>query len=214
MSSHKKLHKRAPRRPLGISVVVPCAHSHVQHLPGLVAALHAQTRKPEQIVVAISGCAASALPHLDAEVIHSPDRQTAGRNRNRGSSISRGDVIIYQDADDLPHPQRVEIIAGLFETYQIDHLMHFYDRSAEQVHELSFKKAAKRTAYRKKPGVGGVTNGNPAIARSLFERVQWPERPGAGEDTEFNAAAYACTKLTAVTKLSLLTYRQHLSSFQ
>ena len=213
MSSHKKLHKRDLHRPLGISVVVPCAHSHVQHLPDLVAAFQAQTRKPDQIVVAISGCAASALPRLDAEVIHSPDRQTAGRNRNRGSSASRGDVIIYQDADDLPHPQRVEIIAGLFETYQIDHLMHFYDRSAEQAHELSFKKASKRTSYRKKAS-GGVTNGNPAIARSLFELVQWPERPGVGEDTAFNAAVYTCTKLTAVMELSLLTYRQHLSSFQ
>ena len=214
MSSHKKLHKRDLHRPLGISVVVPCAHSHVQHLPGLVAALHAQTRKPDQIVVVISGCLLSALPHLDAEVVHSPDRQTAGRNRNRGSSASRGDVIIYQDADDLPHPQRVEIIAGLFEKYQIEHLMHFYDRSAEQAHELALKKAAKRTTYRKKARVGGVTNGNPAIARSLFERVQWPERPVVGEDTEFNAAAYTCTKLTAVMELSLLTYRQHLSSFQ
>ena len=214
MSSHKKLDKRDHRPPLSVSVVVPCAHAHVQHLVGLVGVLQAQTRKPDQIVFAISGCLASALPRLEAEIIHSPERQTAGSNRNRGSAAARGDVVIYQDADDLPHPQRVEIIAALFEKYQIDHLMHRYTRSEARPEEFSVKEASKRTTYRPTLGTSAVTNGNPAVARSLLGAVRWPEYANIGEDLEFNARAYVYTKRTAVVELPLLMYRQDLSSFR
>jgi hypothetical protein len=37
-----------------------------------------------------------------------------------------GDIILYQDADDLPHPQRVEIVKQYFETHDIVHLTHSY----------------------------------------------------------------------------------------
>src|SRR5574342_668927 len=142
--SGNKLDKRekAKRSARTVSVVVPCAHSHVAHLAQLVAALHAQTPKPDQIVVAVSGCEASVLPPLDAQVLHVPDRRTAGANRNRGTAATNGDIVVYQDADDLPHPQRLEIIAELFAKYQIDHLMHlFYHHEAPRSEVLAIKDA-------------------------------------------------------------------------
>jgi glycosyltransferase involved in cell wall biosynthesis len=152
-------------------------------------------------------------PLFGVEVTHSVPPCTAGANRNRGSAIARGDVLIYQDADDLPHPQRVEIIAGLFEKYRIDHLMHYYYRQVPEQEAFSLKEAAKNSRYREKPTAGGITNGNPAIARSVLGLVQWPEYGQVGEDVEFNAKVYAITKWTAVTELPLLTYRHNLSSF-
>ena len=208
----KKLEKRDHKAPLSVSVVVPCAHSHVGHLEELLSKLLAQSRKPDQIIFATSGCKLSELPKLDADFAHSEERCSAGTNRNRGSDVARGSVVIYQDADDVPHPQRVEIVAGLFEKYKIDHLMHFYDRGETPTNELSLKKAVKNTSYRSRP-VGGVTHGNPAVSRALFGSVRWPEYAQIGEDVEYNAKVYAHTKRTAVTELPLLTYRQHLSSF-
>ena len=208
----KKLDKRKHKTTLGISVVVPCAQSHVPHLAGLLQALHAQSRKPDQIVFATSGCKVTDLPQLDAQFVHSTERRTAGANRNRGADAALGEVVIYQDADDVPHPQRVEIVAALFEKYEIDHLMHFYDRGAAPLQELTLKKAAKYTGYHKRL-VGGVTHGNPAVARALVGAVRWPEYPQIGEDLEYNTRVYEHTKRTAVTELPLLTYRQYLSSF-
>lgn len=208
-----KLEKRDDRPAFTVSVVVPCAHVHVQHLSGLLAALQAQTRRPDQIIFAVSGGQAAELPTLDAEVIHSPQKHTAGSNRNRGGVAARGDVVVYQDADDLPHPQRIEIVAALFEKYQIDHLMHFYNRSAERPEEFALKKALKRAKYRTSSTVGGVTNGNPAVARALLNVIRWPEHPNIGEDLEFNAEVLKHTKRTAVIDLPLLTYRQNFSSF-
>ena len=168
MSDKNKLDKRALRPARTVSVVVPCAGLHVAHLAGLVASLRSQTRAPEQIVVAVSGCEISALPVLDALVLHRPDRQTAGANRNHGSAAATGDVLIYQDADDIPHPQRVEIIAGLFEKYEIEHLMHFFYYYIARNESFSVREAAKRSRYRTTTIAAGITNGNPAIARSLW----------------------------------------------
>jgi len=213
----KKLDRHNDRRTLSTTVVVPCAPKHVTHLSGLLAALRAQTRVPDQIIFAVSGCEAADLPQLDAEVVHSTERQTAGTNRNRGSAIARGDIVIYQDADDLPHPQRVAIIAGLFEKYRIDHLLHFYYhlKAPDQTEAFSVKEAAKRASYHKTlPAASGVANGNPAITRSMLRDVSWPEYARIGEDLEFNANVYTQTKRTAVTELPLLTYRQNFSSFR
>lgn len=210
----EKLQKLDDRPRRSVTVVVPCSHKHVQYLSGLVTAYHAQTRKPDQIVISVSGCAASSLPRLDADVVHSADRQTAGCNRNRALDVSRGDILLYQDADDLPHPQRVEIIAGLFEKYRIDHLMHAFDRSgASFSEELTLKKAAKHTTYRMDSRLGGVVHGNSAVARSVFSAVRWPEYAEVGEDLEFNALVYKHTRWTAVLGLPLYAYRQHLSAF-
>lgn len=35
-------------------------------------------------------------------------------------------MFIYQDADDIPHPQRIEIIKRFFENHDIVHLNHFW----------------------------------------------------------------------------------------
>lgn len=210
----EKLRKRDDRPRRSVTVVVPCSHKHLKYLGGLVAAYQTQTRKPDQIVVVVSGCAASALPRVAAEVLHSSTPQTAGFNRNRGSDAARGDVILYQDADDLPHPQRVEIIAGLFEKYQIDHLMHTFDRSGTSfTEELTLKRAAKATTYRKDSRVGGLVHGNSAVARAVFTKIRWPEFSRIGEDLEFNRLVYQHTRWTAVLSLPVYYYRQHLSSF-
>ena len=219
----KKLRLRGPRH-LRTSVLVPCAGNHVARLPELFAALHTQTRKPDEIVVAVSDCALSDVPPCDAKVLHSREPLSAGANRNRATAVAGGDVLIYQDADDLPHAQRVEIIAGLFEAYEIDHLMHFFYYMNPEPSTFSVKKAADRSKYRTslmpcdvsyRTGlVEYVTNGNVAIARSVAKAVGWPEYRRVGEDQEFNQAVYARTKRTAVTPLPLITYRHNYSTFR
>lgn len=212
------------RSQLRTSVLIPCAGKHVSLLPDLVAVLRSQTRIPDEIVIAASGCPLSSLPSVDAQVIHSPERITAGANRNRAAALASGDVFVYQDADDLPHPQRVEIVAGLFEMYEIEHLLHFFYYLKAEDSRFSLDDAAARSRYHAElmrepanynPGlVEYVANGNPAVTRAVARAVQWPEYPGVGEDQAFNRAVYARTKRTAVTGLPLLTYRHDLSSFR
>ena len=216
-------------RQLRISVLVPCAGQHVMRLPELLDALRAQTRKPDEIIIAVSGCALTDVPDVnvpdvEAKVVHSVEQLSSGANRNRATACATGDVLIYQDADDLPHPQRVEIIAGLFEAYAIDHLMHsYYYLKEDEPERFSVEQAGADSTYRSKfmvevrcrsGRVGYVTNGNVAIARTTAQLAQWPDQASAGEDQDFNRAIYTLTKRTALTSLPLITYRHNFSTYR
>ena len=231
MIRHYRLVRTVPR-PLTISVIVPCAAAHLSNLMGVISNLRAQTRKPDEVVIAVSGCARSKISALentakhslgcDVVVVHDPAQAWAGANRNRAAAAAKGDVLICQDADDLSHPQRVEIIASLFEHYAIDHLMHFFsyltvDRSVFSIPDAvrvssycdDFTKFMK-AEYRPGP-VRHVHNGNCAVMRQLARAVKWPDLR-RGQDVAFSRLIYARTKNTVVTSLPLLTYRQNLST--
>lgn len=201
---------------LRVSVIVPCCSRHVRLLPELLDSLSRQTRKPDEIILAVSGITHSALPSLDAaQVICDPVARSSGWNRNRGSEAAVGEVFIYQDADDVPHPQRVQLIAHLFETYEVEHLMHGYLYRTGDMAPLSIDEAATNSVYSAEPDASTcVTNGNVSITRSVFDVVKWPERLGTGEDQEFNREIYRFFKRTVTTRLQLLLYRHDLSSFR
>lgn len=197
-----------------VSVIVPCSHKHVRFLPELIKHFGAQTRKADEIVVSVSGCDAPAAL-AGVRILHSPAPQTCGQNRNRASEAAVGDVLIYQDADDLPHPQRIAIIAGLFEAYEIEHLMHQFFYKKSEPRTFTFEEAVACSAYRAAHNaVSGVTNGNVSITRAVFQTIQWPSSFGTGTDQDFNRSVYARFARTVVTPLPLLTYRHQLSSFR
>jgi glycosyltransferase involved in cell wall biosynthesis len=204
-------------------------------LPALLEhCLQQQSRQPDEIVVALSGCAAPGTIPDRVRLVHSEAPLTAGQNRNRAADAASGDLLIYQDADDIPHPQRTEIIAGLFEAYEIEHLMHGYvyaqgtrwsigypgsgSKKSDGPIELppsSIEAAAARSAYRSEPASSTrVTNGEIAFVRAVLGVARWPERAGTGTDTEFNRLVYARFKRTVTTDLPLVIYRHHLSSFR
>lgn len=223
---------RPQQQRLRVSVVVPCSHKHAHLLTDLCQELYRQSRSPDEIVVASSGPAVPQLPS-EVRVLHSAAPCTTGRNRNRGFDAIVGDLVVFQDADDLPHPQRVEIVAGLFEGYEIEHLMHGYVYTrgkgwsvgfpnASNQRELpielppsSVAEAAKKSHYRtERAHSTQVSNGEVAVLRSVYAAVRWPERPGIGTDQEFNQLVYQRFKRTVTTPLALVVYRHDLSSFR
>jgi len=226
-----KLVERVQPKRLRASVVVPCAHQHSVRLAELLDHLNKQTRKPDEILVALSGCEAPALPS-HVRLLHSAAPCTAGKNRNRASEAATGDVLIYQDADDLPHPQRIEIVLALFERYEIEHLMHGYIYTMGETWSIghpgkpsdhrplpielppvSIKEATEKSSYRSEPlHTTIVTSGEVCVMRSTWEKVRWPERRMAGEDYEFNQAIFKMFKRTVTTNVPLVVYRHHYSA--
>lgn len=204
---------------LTVSVVVPCAARHVPLLPTLVQKLAEQTSRPDQVVVAISGVSRSPVLPLPTAICI-PDRvaRNAAQNRNRATPHVTSDVVLYQDADDVPHPQRVELVRALFERFEIKHLMHAFATASniawsDQRYNFAYASQllTRKRAYNYEPG---LTNGNPAVATSLLRLgARWPEHLRVGEDVAFNI--HACTLSdgkNASLQLPLLLYRQHLSA--
>ena len=106
------------------SVIIPCFYGHFQHLDELMNALCNQTVLPDEIVISLS-----EIDKLDpilvenfenkqypfpVKLIKHQERLWAGPNRNSACQHASGDIFICQDADDLPHPQRIEIIKYFF----------------------------------------------------------------------------------------------------
>jgi hypothetical protein len=46
-----------------------------------------------------------------------------GGNRNRAGLIAKGDIICHQCADDLPFPERIDVIKHFFRHYDIEFLV-------------------------------------------------------------------------------------------
>lgn len=223
---------REHKRRLRVAVAVPCSHKHAGHLAELCQELGQQSRKPDEVVIALSGCEAPKLPP-NVRVVHSGSPCTTGKNRNRAVDASTADVIIFQDADDLIHPQRVEIVAALFEGYEVEHLMHGYVYTKGTRWSVGFpnasnqkdlpivlppyklKDAIEKSRYGTQPAHSSqVTNGHACLLRSVYGTVRWSERGGTGTDVEFNRLVYGKFKRTVTTPLPLVVYRHNLSSFR
>ena len=197
-------------------MVVPCAPRHVALLEPLMALLDRQTSRPDEIVVA------GAIPRLSARsfpirVAPTEPRANAARNRNAATARATGDVVLYQDADDVPHPQRVEIVRRLFERFDVDHLMHAFVHATHPTASWTASRydvgAIHRLArYHRYAFEVGLTNGNPAVRRTITSTVRWPEDKRIGEDIAFNIAACARSRSSVVLRAPLLLYRQHLSA--
>ena len=211
---------RPQRLQLRTSVLVPCVAKHTGLIPELLAHLAAQSTKPDEVVIAVSGCRTpddvrnyAVLQPFPVRIDDRHVTANASVNRNRASDLATGDVFIYQDADDLPHPQRVEILKQLFEEYDVDHVMHAFTHGGwmqGNYHIPSILHTARyETAYRFH---SGITNGNPATSRAVHGSVWWDHGRNVGEDVFFNQSVYArFPGRKAVLDLPLLLYRQHLS---
>ena len=59
------------------------------------------------------------------KIIRNYSSLTEGQNRQKGSGYSSCDLILYTDADDLMHPQKIEIIDYFFKKFpNIVHINH------------------------------------------------------------------------------------------
>jgi hypothetical protein len=218
--SADSIRKRKSTTSYTASIIVPCHHSHAKHLKRLCESYSEQTCLPEEIVISLSGYKKTNQEYIDqvqntqwpfpVRFVFSEDEKTEGQNRNLAAKSASGDILIGQDADDLPHCQRVEIIKYFFNSHDIVHLIHcmvgvddhfpFYENFAEiQSHHRSHFGEVFQLNL---PLAGGPV----AIKRSIFPRVKWEEQYGIGIDTRFNTAVYAKYKKTLIISAKIYKY--------
>jgi glycosyltransferase involved in cell wall biosynthesis len=218
--------KREAARTMSVSVIIPCIPKHFCLLAPLLEAYQKQTVPPHEVIISLSQSnkvsleACKALENrgwgFGVKILRHVGKKSAGDNRNTASRCASGQILMYQDADDLPHPQRVEIVKHVFENYPIDHLLHFWVKSREELKPYSAEQVSP-IHYSAYPAYsveeGALHNGNVSVSRELFHRIKWGTTYRGNEDVEFNVNAYRFFKTTAVVSLPLIVYRNELSSF-
>lgn len=212
---------------LKTSIIIPCHPRHACHLCELISLYEEQTVLPDEIVISLS-----ESNQVSEEIIHtiestpwafpvkllkSDKKLYAGQNRNRACDKASGDIFICQDADDLPHSQRVEIIRYFFEIYKPDFIMHEYKPLKideiplyalhEDLSQIKFMRPQSHRQIVRMP----VTNGNIAIAQHVFRKHQWSAEKN-GQDVLYCRELFKLFAKRYILQTPLLIYRTYLTS--
>jgi glycosyltransferase involved in cell wall biosynthesis len=223
--------QRAEPKSMTTSVLIPCTAFHFPWLKSLLESYARQTCLPDEICVSLSECK-SLNPeeikqlekgnwpfrlHLFCHV----ENRTAGENRNWARALSKGDLLICQDADDLPHPQRVEIVKYIFEHFEVDHLIHSWAQGGaftpcdkEMIPLFLSTPLQIFEGFREGDRLIPLHNGNICLSRELAQKVRWDCIPDGQEDVRFNQKAYQITEQTFLTPLGLIHYVEGHSYFR
>ena len=125
------------------SVVIPSTDKHFKYLDKVLLSYADQTMKPEEIVVSIANGHLVNKEEIreikdkyswyfeNIEIILHDRVVPEGPNRGEGTKVASNELIIYNDSDDLAHPQRVKIVDTIFNKYDINHLNHSYSFEEE-----------------------------------------------------------------------------------
>ncbi len=191
---------------LTTSVVIPCVPKHLPYVYKLLLHYKDQTLRPYEIIIALSE--KKETDKQLRKIIEKKEwpfkvvikatskKQRAGENRNRGARAARGDIIIFQEADDIPHPQLIEIVTHLFTNHKIVHLLYqwiphpFWLTIPDSIQNfIPYNKELITTEPLLDPEqliTRRLTNGQPCVLRTALRTVAWPTEINIGEDIEFN----------------------------
>ena len=101
-----------------LGVAIPCFIKHIDHCYKLLDSINEQSRLPDQVIVSCSSSKPEDFVKREYKfpltVITSEERKNSAQNRNIAASKLDTDVISFIDADDIMHPQRLEVIENAF----------------------------------------------------------------------------------------------------
>ncbi len=185
-----------------ISVIIPCYYKHIIYVQKLLDIYQQQTLLPDEIILVISDIQnlhSNILTKLketeykyQLEIVEVRGKSLAGKNRLIGTKIAKGKIIIFQDADDIPHPQRIEIIKYFFDKFpNIVHIAHqfcYYNNETKyKLENISYQKLEKNIfsipMIRK---AENVTHGNIAIRKQIYSKLNWFTSIQRGQDVAIN----------------------------
>ncbi|MBA2348071.1 MAG: glycosyltransferase family 2 protein [Solirubrobacterales bacterium] len=222
---------------LSSGVAVPCYYKHFKYLPNLLTSLTHQTHLPDEVVISLSQVEHLAKEEIDGleegpwpfrvEIIRRIGIFMEGANRTAASRHCSSDIVLCIDADDIPHPQRVEAVLQMFEALPNAEMVlcgHAYCPGESIVCDsaIPFFSPTEYSQIRFELGShtwlqlfcesnlkrweSGVHNGSPSLRRSLLERgYDWSDLKN-GADIEFNSRVIRENHATYMIQLPLLHY--------
>ena len=208
---------------MDITVVIPCIYYHFKYIKNLLCIYQKQTLLPKEIIVCVNGCENMPDRNLNniykdldlkfkVRILQLDFIQTAGFCRQYASELVKTKYIVYQDADDIPHKQRLEIIDYFFKKRDPDHLIHLYTfiPNDDRIYDKE-NLANGRWKVRDKRG-GTKHFGNIAVKKKLIDEIKWTDS-NKGEDLKFIDTLLEKNKISIKIGASLILYRRNLSSF-
>ena len=121
-----------------------------------------------------------------------------GIARNKGIKQSNSEYIIFHDADDIPHPNKLEILKYIFDNNNVEHILYFLqplgfkfiNYNFENIKIISSEKIYKYYNKNKDINIGNIINkrvcqGHISIKKKASINLNWSNKKTA-EDKDFN----------------------------
>lgn len=109
-----------------VGVVIPCHKPYIPLLKECLDSIELQTSKPDKVIVMCSSSLPEDIPQYNysfpLEIVTREDVHNQANNRNEGVKRMNTDIVSFFDADDVMHPQRIEMIRK----YMTDHDILFH----------------------------------------------------------------------------------------
>jgi glycosyltransferase involved in cell wall biosynthesis len=115
-----------------LGVAIPCFYGHLNKLIELLDSIESQTILPSQVVVSCSSTnfEVSKSYSFPLQIITTKENKNAAQNRNIAAiHLHEMDYITFIDADDIMHPQRIEILLRVIDEYNSEIILHNYTES-------------------------------------------------------------------------------------
>jgi len=106
------------------TLCITCWSQDVHLLNETLLSFRTQESPPDEIIVVGNSLKKIKVADDTIKTFAEPTRQSPSFNRNKGAQVASGDVIIYHDVDDLPHPQKIHFIKKAFLEHDVDAFVH------------------------------------------------------------------------------------------
>jgi len=191
---------------IGIAI---CAYKgHIPQLKTLLESIEKQTKKPDMVIVSCSSSEPNSVPYranmysFPLIVITHRDKKNAAQNRNFAARLLQTDIICFFDADDIMHPQRIEIIHNCFTIHDCKIFLHNtslydptisvndvftkYDAVEYIINRLGVCPYGTTILHKDVPNML-IANGHVSISTDIFSYIQFndTEEYYGREDTKF-----------------------------
>lgn len=194
-----------------ISVNIPCIKRDSEKLNNLVKSINIQTKKPDEIVISYSGVTnkegidlknnLQKLTNIDIKVISSLDKKYAGENRNIAAENSKGNILMFFDADDIMKENRIERIMDLFDEYNSYAVLHSFENkdinkksnfysNGLKIYDGNFLYNLQKnsiTPYLHIENEKTIHHGHISIKKTVFDNIKFrfDEKYRRGQDSKF-----------------------------
>ena len=176
-----------------IGVAIPCFDKHLSYLFLLLDSIEAQTLMPDKVCVSCSSTEIfppSRKYSFPLEIVLTSEKRNAAQNRNIAMDRLRDmDYISFMDADDIMHPQRIEVLRNVFEEQNCQMILHNYQHGKNTIFR-PVRTIEVRVNTMKPTVSGGTTHiehhkflqqhihhSQVSVQRSIVDLVRFPEEP-------------------------------------
>jgi len=186
-----------------IGVAIPAYNGHIELLFSLLDSIQNQTILPDKVVVSCSSSDDTDFDNYNEklktysfllQIITNKEKKGAAQNRNiAASKLAEMDYITFIDADDIMHPQRIEILLKVFESNDSDIILHNFSEFTNDdqlfikkfedneivIRPNSLKQCYSGCITHKEycDTTGSIHHGHVSIKQNIFNIVQFPEQP-------------------------------------